>query len=479
MRLSKHVYNFCLYLFLIAIVFSGTVYAGKPLKVFILAGQSNMEGHGEMIGTSSGHLETLVANDPATFGHLKDGNGNWAVRDDVWIWYQRLSATGADDGLVKGGLSVGYGRSNTTIGPELQFGNVMGDFYEAPVFILKIAAGGKSLGYDFLSPSSGWDEIPTADGKRGYYYKMILDVVADFKADPLSFCDGYNPADGYEIVGLGWHQGYNDRVTPAMDAAYEANMVNFIKDIRADLGLPNLPFSISTTGMGGGSPSTGTEFGQLAMANFTKYPSFIGGVAVDDTRPYWREVAVSPADQGYHWNRSAETYFLIGQGMGEGMADLLVDPDAPDIDAGVDMITWSGEPVILDPNIVERDGSDWTDLTYKWNPKPTTGVVFSNDAIASPIITITKPTNNPSTVTLVLKVNDASRIGLSGRSGYSVKNTITIDVYDDPCKAAIGKGLSADHPADLDGNCIIDIVDFAEFALQWLSNDVPSAAIRK
>ena len=45
----------------------GTAYPGEPLKVFILAGQSNMEGHGEIFGTTLGHLETLVLNDPANY----------------------------------------------------------------------------------------------------------------------------------------------------------------------------------------------------------------------------------------------------------------------------------------------------------------------------------------------------------------------------------------------------------------------------
>jgi len=349
----------------------------------------------------------------------------------------------------------------------------MGDFYDAPVFILKFACGGKSLGGDFLPPSSGWDTTPTANGDRGYYYQEMMNVINAFKADPLSFCSGYNAADGYEVVGIGWHQGWNDRVTPAFAAAYEANMENFIKDVRAELGLPNLPFSISTTGMGGGTPDSAVEFAQLAMEDYDKYPEFTGNTAVDDTRPHWRDVSVSPSDQSYHWNRNAETYCLIGQGMGEGMIDILVDPNAPEINAGVDKITWSGEPVIMDPNIAEREGSDWTNLTYKWTAVPDTGVVISNDQIAAPTVTITKATDNPSTVALVLEVNNA------GRAEPGVKNAVMIDVYDTGCKSAIGKGLSAEHPTDIDGNCITDIADFAELALQWLNSEVLAGALKK
>jgi len=127
----------------------------------------------------------------------------------------------------------------------------------------------------------------------------------------------------------------------------------------------------------------------------------------------------------------------------------------------------------LDPSVAQKVGSDWTNLTYKWTDAPDTDVVFSDDEIAAPTVTITKATGNPSTVTLILEVNN------SGRTAPGVKSAMTIDVYDDACKAAIGKGLAADHPTDLDGNCITDLADFAELASEWLHGRVLPAAIRK
>ncbi len=66
--------------------------ADKPVKVFILAGQSNIEGHGFIKADPKrngglGSLESLAKN-PAMadkFKHLLGKNGGWAVRDDVWI----------------------------------------------------------------------------------------------------------------------------------------------------------------------------------------------------------------------------------------------------------------------------------------------------------------------------------------------------------------------------------------------------------
>ena len=64
------------------------------------------------------------------------------------------------------------------------------------------------------------------------------------------------------------------------------------------------------------------------------------------------------------------------------------DPTAPNVDAGVNMISWSGQPVQLDPNVVNNNV---TPLTYLWSADPDDGVVFSATDIEAPTVTITKP----------------------------------------------------------------------------------------
>jgi opacity protein-like surface antigen len=92
----------------------------KPGKVFILTGQSNMEGAGQIKADpkrngGKGSLEFLVK-DAATAKHfapLVDSAGQWRTRDDVWISVLDR----------KGPLTVGFGaRAGETIGPELGFG---------------------------------------------------------------------------------------------------------------------------------------------------------------------------------------------------------------------------------------------------------------------------------------------------------------------------------------------------------------------
>jgi hypothetical protein len=66
-----------------------------------------------------------------------------------------------------------------------------------------------------------------------------------------------------------------------------------------------------------------------AQAAPAEYPEFKGNVAFVGTRSFWRTPEQSPGKQGYHWNQSAETYTLIGEGMGQAMLRLLQPAPAP------------------------------------------------------------------------------------------------------------------------------------------------------
>ena len=60
-----------------------------------------------------------------------------------------------------------------------------------------------------------------------------------------------------------------------------------------------------------------------AQAAVAEHPEFKGNVAFVGTRAFWRSEEQSPTKQGYHWNSNAETYYLIGEAMGEAMKRLL------------------------------------------------------------------------------------------------------------------------------------------------------------
>ena len=141
--------------------------------------------------------------------------------------------------------------------------------------------------------------------------------------------------------------------------------------------------------------------------------------------------------------------------------DGFVDANLPSVDAGVDMVTWSGQAVQLDPNVVNNDTQvPQRPLSYAWSAEPPDGVEFSNPAALAPTVMITKATDNPSVVTLTLAVT------LPGKD--PVTDTMTIDVYDDACLAALDLGLAVIDPTDLDENCITNFKDIAVMATTWL-----------
>ena len=293
----------------------------SPVKVFILAGQSNMEGQGVVDLEGKDYNEgrgTLVQlmRDPAKvplFQHLKNADGQWVVRDDVWVRYQRERAP-----LLHGPLSFGfsvYGDPHH-FGPELQFGHVVGDHFTNQVLLIKTAWGGKSLYQDFRPPSSGGEVGP-------YYTKMLAEIraaLANLKTDFPGYDGG-----GYELAGFVWYHGWNDGVSPKVGVPeYEANLVNLIRDVRQELAAPKLPFVIGElTGPWVQAPREWTTLRQ-AQAAATARPEFAGNVLFVETHDFVRQPADSPnPGHGHHEFGNAETYFLVGDALGKGIVRLL------------------------------------------------------------------------------------------------------------------------------------------------------------
>ena len=136
----------------------------SPVKIFILAGQSNMLGQGDISPvTTPGTLEYIVANDPdGDYQFLADGGGGWVVRDDVWIRDQ--------DPPSQGGLTTWLRdtvTSPTRSAPNWASAIMIGDLYDNQVLIVKAAWGGKSLAVDFRPPSSAGVTRPVAAGDQG------------------------------------------------------------------------------------------------------------------------------------------------------------------------------------------------------------------------------------------------------------------------------------------------------------------------
>lgn len=293
----------------------------KVVKVYILAGQSNMVGVGRVAldpaaNSGQGSLGYLVKN-PETakkYANLVNPDGTWKTRDDVMVYFKR-----GEQDLKNGGLTVGFGGDNNSIGPELEFGTVVGDATAAPVLLIKEAWGGKSLCVDFRPPSSG--------GQLGPFYTSIVtetkDILKNFKTLFPQWQE-YTP----QLVGFGWFQGWNDRCDDGTASReYEVNMVNFIKDIRKDLAFPNMPFVIGECGLCGPSEANPKALVVMkAQKAAAEKPEFKGNVAFVGTVNFYREPSVSPTTQPHHWHQNAESYCLVGEAMGQAMLKLLPNP---------------------------------------------------------------------------------------------------------------------------------------------------------
>ncbi len=297
---------------LILFILSAATAADPTVKVFVLAGQSNMQGHGRVAAEEErnqgkGSLEWLAKREGGEpkFQSLIDEEGNWIARDDVQIHYLDRS----------GDLAPGFGAREGLIGPELGFGRVIGDALDEPVLLIKIAWGGKSLGVDFRPPSSG--------GETGTYYRDLVRLTKESLQTAKERFPQYKEHE-LELVGFGWHQGWNDRVNQKLNDEYEENMANFIRDIRRDLGVKDLPFVIAETGMSGRTETHPRALSLMkAQAAAAKRPEFRGNVAFVGTRDFFRPREESPSGQAYHWNSNAETYYLIGEAMGNAMLELM------------------------------------------------------------------------------------------------------------------------------------------------------------
>ena len=133
--------------------------AKSPLKVYLLAGQSNMEGPAR-IATFD-----YIGDDPATAPILKEmrgTDGKPLVCDNVWISYLTGKQSGEPvTGEGFGKLTAGYGareipaKPGDKIGPEFTFGIYMSKMVKEPILIIKAAWGGKSVHTDFRPPSAG------------------------------------------------------------------------------------------------------------------------------------------------------------------------------------------------------------------------------------------------------------------------------------------------------------------------------------
>ena len=221
-----------------------------PVKVFILAGQSNIEGHAgvqtlDRLGEHPPHGNLLKK--------IRKDDGLFVVRDDVFVSYQKA------DERIKRPLSVGMGAWGADwFGPDLMFGIEMGDHFKEPVLLIKTCWGGHSLYGNFRPPSAG--KPAHESGYRpeeigASYHKMVKEVrecLANLDPD-FPQLKGLKT----EICGFVWFQGWNDMCQPGdkirqqVYDKYCPNFVHLAQDLRAEFKVPSLPVVLGELGVVG------------------------------------------------------------------------------------------------------------------------------------------------------------------------------------------------------------------------------------
>ena len=324
-----------------------TLSAKNTVKVFILAGQSNMEGK-----VQNKLLEYQATDDKTKklFAHLRM-DGKWIERDDVMIKYLNRH----------GKLTKGYGSRDRT-GIELQLGHTLGDHYEEPVLLIKTAWGGHSLYQKFRSPSAGLpsdqklaeelkkarertkknnekrkqnDPLPTIeDIKAGYgvsWREMLKEVRGTLENYETLFPSlrGASP----EICGFVWFQGWNDQYNGA-ETKYASNLEHFIKDVRNQFKSPELPFVIGVMGQNGSKEPKGAmkviQEAQISMEKLPKVKAVRTDVLIDKAAealyPTWRkniqEWEMTGSDHAYHYLGSAIWHNRMGKAFAEAVIEL-------------------------------------------------------------------------------------------------------------------------------------------------------------
>ena len=291
----------------------------NKLRVFLLAGQSNMQGQGvvdfdhpEYYNGGRGILKNVMKKSEHIhlYKHIVDDRGDWVVRDDVFVRHQ----TG--DELKTGGLTVGftgYGGKHH-IGPEFQLGHLVGEAYDEPVLLIKTAWGGKSIHKDFRPPSSG--------GVTGEFYQKML---AEYREGLANLGDEFPQLAKRkpELSGFVWFQGWNDMFDDDALKEYEANLINLVRDVRREFRQPDLPVVIGELGNGG--PKAGKNMLAIRTAQKAATAALGPNTTFVQTTQFARPAKESPnVGHGHHWFGNAESYFLIGDALGRALLRLTV-----------------------------------------------------------------------------------------------------------------------------------------------------------
>ncbi|WP_437537541.1 sialate O-acetylesterase [Sorangium sp. So ce726] len=276
----------------------------QPVKVFVLAGQSNMVGYG--VGRQ---LPVELQSQPD-------------------IWYDHYNPDAREGGPYAQATSADWGPLEPKgearrYGPEITFGRAIAAAYpEHRIAIVKMAQGGTNLVDHW---GRGLAPDPEVLHKSQLYHALLgkLDS-ATYEGDrALRYPEEVTRLDGalarlesegqpYEIAALVWMQGENEAGWSAA-FSYGDTLRGFIAAIRADLRVPGLPVVLGRISdnlypANGGPIAAGKE------ANIDAVRAAQVTVAEEDPRVAWVDTddfTARAPDDTYHFDSAA--YQLLGE----------------------------------------------------------------------------------------------------------------------------------------------------------------------
>ena len=189
-------------------IFSHSHAEGKA-RVFILSGQSNMSGGGDVV-------EEGLRFDAAVGDKVRiwDACGEWGKRGipGKWVSLNQLQTIKKEARMNR-------------IGPEFGFAKAMSELYPADeIHLIKVARGGTAIDW--------W--LPDAKGRENGLTVLLANL-----RHALEKIDG-----DYEILGMLWMQGESDTKRQADAEAYQKKLEQFVALMRKEAGKPELPFVI-------------------------------------------------------------------------------------------------------------------------------------------------------------------------------------------------------------------------------------------
>ncbi|MCG8696878.1 MAG: hypothetical protein MI922_02395, partial [Bacteroidales bacterium] len=326
-------------------------YGQKKVKIFLMAGQSNMEGHGDdrlrkvlcakeefdLPDDPNGCYQNLPNEEDRVFETITDFYGGHSTYDAnnarvvakavsenplvdgrlmvpfdqvqvIHFNYRRTNGPRFSDGTWSGPLTVGYGHDNDgeSYGPELVMGHYLSQHIAEDIVFVKVAEGGTDLYENWRSPSM---EARLGVSSVESNYPLLTQHLNEVLADIGSFIPKYQGVDvELEVAGFLWHQGWNDGIggnASTYAPAYEQNLTDLIADLRNELNMPNLPVVIAQSQNDG-------YYGRIVQEAQESVANKIGNAKSFVT-----------TDLSNYFHHDPAAYLVIGNRMAEKMTELL------------------------------------------------------------------------------------------------------------------------------------------------------------